>query len=130
MASGLFNTESARLLASSLNGTAYPLTTGSFVALLTSGSSGSTSGAEVSGGSYSRQGPSAFTINGNVATNASAVNFTGMPACTVTSQKTTDASTGGNNRWYGDLGAARTVAAGDTISFSPGSLAIQLLPTS
>lgn len=126
MAGGITRDEANVLLDCTMNGVAYPRASGSFVSLLTAAGSATAPGTEVTGGSYSRKGPIPFSINNGVASNSQAVNFTGLPAGTMVQTANWDASSNGNRRWWADLGTARTVAAGDTISFAVGAIQYSL----
>jgi len=50
------------------------------------------------------------------------VDFTLMPACTVTHLGLWDASSAGNFLWSGSLAASKTVNSGDTFTFLSGNV--------
>jgi hypothetical protein len=81
---------------------------------------------ECTGGSYARQSGSFTTAaSGAVETDAD-IEFTGMPACTVTHVGVWDAVSAGNFLWGGALSASKTVNAGDTFKINSGDLDITL----
>lgn len=89
---------------------------------------GNTGASEVAGGSYARQltgfGAPADDSGVRAITNAADVDFTGMPAVTVTHFAVWDAATAGNPLYKEALAASRTTLAGDTIRFTTGSLKV------
>lgn len=102
-----------------------------YVALYTVAPTDSTSGTEVSGGSYARVTTSASTWNSASAgatSNASAIVFPTASASwgTVTAVALVDASTAGNIVWYGTLTSNKTVDSGDTFQFAAGALTLSL----
>lgn len=102
-----------------------------YVALYTSAPTDSTSGTEVSGGSYARVATTGTTWNAASAgstSNASAIVFTTATASwgTVTAVALVDASTSGNIIWYGTLTSNKTVDSGDTFQFAAGALTLSL----
>lgn len=87
---------------------------------------GETGANEVNGGSYARQSAS-FSAAANGATaNTDAINFTGMPAVTITHVSLWDAATNGNCLWSGPLIASKTTNAGDTFQIPAGDLDVSL----
>lgn len=90
------------------------------VALVTTTGTAAAAGTEVTGGSYARQTITfAAASAGSIASNL-ALNYTSMPACTVTGVDEYDAN-GTTRRWFGNLSASKTVNAGDTFSIASGS---------
>jgi hypothetical protein len=81
---------------------------------------------EVAGGSYARQSAAFDAPSGEATSNSADIEFTSMPACTVTHVSLMDASSGGNVIWAGALSASKTVNAGDTFKLPAGDLDIQL----
>jgi len=77
---------------------------------------------EISGGSYARQAVTFDVPSAGATANSADVDFTDMPAETVTHCSLWDASTVGNMLYYGSLTASKTVNAGDTFSFLTGDL--------
>lgn len=76
---------------------------------------------EVSGGSYARQALTASAAASASTSNSNAINFTNMPACTITYWGIWDASTAGNLLFYGALTSSKTVNSGDTESVAIGA---------
>jgi hypothetical protein len=120
----LVTVEANALLAASSGQTAYPAVTAPIkVALVTATGSATTAGTEVvpGGNSYSRQtitfaAPSGGSISSNLI-----LNWTNMPACTVTGVDEYDSAGTPVRRWFGNLSASKTVNAGDTFSIASGS---------
>ena len=105
-----------------------PLTVNAFVSLHTSDPL-DTGGSEVSGGSYARQGPSAFTNTGNnptVSSNSGIITFPAATANwgTVTHFGVWDAVTAGNYLGSGAVTTAKAVTSGDTARFAANALTI------
>lgn len=87
---------------------------------------GETGASEVTGGSYARQAGT-FTVPAAGATeNTANIDFTNMPAVTVTFVGIWDASSGGNFVWGGALAASKTVNSGDTFRITAALLDITL----
>lgn len=89
---------------------------------------GETGASEVTGGSYARQDVSASFAApsaGSVTTDA-AINFTDMPATTVTHVGVWDAVTAGNFLWGATLAASKTTNSGDTFQITAGNLTFTL----
>jgi len=87
---------------------------------------GTTGASEVSGGSYARQlvtSSLAAASGGSKTTNAN-VDFTLMPACTVTDIGFWDAVTGGNFIQPAHLGSSVGVSAGNTFRIATGAVTI------
>lgn len=83
----------------------------------------SAGGAEVTGGSYVRKSLAsslAAESGGSITTNAD-VNFTSMPATTVTHWAIFDASTSGNMLYYGNLDIPAVLLAGNTFTLKSGN---------
>jgi hypothetical protein len=89
---------------------------------------GNTGTSEVTGGSYARQlagfGAPADDSGVRAITNGANVDFTGMPAATVTHFAIWDAATSGNPLYKEALTASRTTLAGDTVRFATGQLKV------
>lgn len=80
----------------------------------------------MAGGSYARQDLSvAAAVNGATSNSADLV-WTGMPAATVVGVEIWDSSGSPVRLWYGPLSASRTVAAGDELRLTAGSLTMSL----
>ncbi|GGW81028.1 phage tail fiber protein [Streptomyces griseoloalbus] len=96
------------------------------VALVTANGDETTAGTEVTGGSYARQDLSvAAAVNGATSNSADLV-WTNMPAATVVGVEIWDSAGVPARLWYGPLTASRTVAAGDELRLTAGSLALSL----
>jgi hypothetical protein len=103
---------------------AWTAPTALYLSLHTSDPGEAYTSGEVSGGSYVRQvvmfsaaasGASALSPTASGAYPGSYVEFTGMPAATVTHLGIWDASTSGNLLCSGALTASRAVSAGDSL---------------
>lgn len=113
-----------KLLDAVFNATAFSVAT-PYVSLHT-GDPGETGASEATGGSYIRKlGSFAAAAAGAVATDAD-LNFTGMPAATITHVGIWDAESVGNFLWGGALAASKTTNAGDTFQILSGSLTVSL----
>lgn len=106
---------------------AYTAVTGAMkVALVTATGSATAAGTEVTGGSYARQtvvfsAPSAGTTSNNAT-----INFTSMPATTVTGIDIYDSAGSPIRRAFGALAASKTTSSGDTLSFAAGAIQASL----
>ena len=105
-----------------------PLTTSAFVSLHTSDPL-DTGGSEVSGGSYARQGPTAFANAGNnptVSSNSAIVTFPVATANwgTISHFSIWDAVTAGNYLGSGAVTTPKAVTSGDTARFAANALTI------
>jgi hypothetical protein len=95
---------------------------------LHTGDPGETGTAEVTGGSYARA-IATFDAAANPAgttQNSANLQFTNMPASTITHVGLWDASSTGNFLWGGALVASKTLNAGDTFQINTGDLDITL----
>ena len=116
-----------KLLDHVLKGASFTQPTNVYVSLHTA-DPGTTGASECAGGSYARQLASssfAAASGSSKASNAD-INFTSMPACTVTHVGIWDASTVGNFLWGGSLSASKTVNSGDTFQLPSGQLTASL----
>jgi PAB1-binding protein PBP1 len=127
--------EANRLLAASLNLTAYTAPTGPMkLALTSSVPTAGSAGTEVTGGSYAR-----FAITGSTTyfpatptsgswTNSNgAISFTGMPAVTtpgVQGVEIWDSNGTPRRAFFGSLTVAKITAAGDTLTFATSQLTV------
>lgn len=103
-----------------------------YVGLVTTTSSDSAAGTEVSGGSYARvlvnkaggASPAWSAVSGGVSDNANAVTFTAASASwgTVVGTVLYDASSSGNALWYMNDTTDQAVGSGDTVSFAAGAI--------
>jgi hypothetical protein len=87
---------------------------------------GETGASEATGGSYARQSGSFDAASSGATANSGAINFTGMPAATITHVGIWDASTSGNFLWGGAATASKTYGSGDTAQVAIGDLDITL----
>lgn len=102
------------------------VTTNVYVSLHTA-DPGETGTSEVTGGSYGRQGPESFSAAAaGASANSTQIDFTSMPAVTVTHVGLWDAATGGNFLWGGALDTSRTLNSGDTFRIAVGDLDVTL----
>lgn len=128
MSGGATQVERQQYLTAVTGGTAYTGPTGTVkVGLYTSASSDTAAGTEVTGGSYARQAfgagsPSA--ANPSVVSNSGTINFTGMPATTVTDVNIWDSAGTPIRKFWGPLSASKTTSSGDTLQFASAALAI------
>lgn len=101
-------------------------TTNVYVSLHTA-DPGETGTNEVTGGSYARQGPTTFSAAAAGATsNTAQLDFTSMPAVTVTHVGLFDALTGVNFLWGGALTASKVLNGGDTFRIAATDLDVTL----
>lgn len=91
-----------------------------YLALFITATTDAGGGTEVTGGSYARQIVT-FTADGTgVAASTDPIEYTAMPAATVTHAALFDAATGGNMMLHGPLSAPKTVTGGGTLTFPTG----------
>lgn len=126
----LAQAEAGRLTDASLGKATFVApTTPMTLALTTTTGTASSAGTEVTGGSYARQNLTtalpANSTNGTITT-TSAINFTNMPAATVTACEVFDSNGTPRRAWFGALTASKTTASGDTLSFAIGALTLAL----
>jgi hypothetical protein len=128
MASGLTQTEAVNEINFRLNtGAQVTPTTPIKGALSTATTSSTAAGTEVVGGSYARQTFTPGTVTaGNPSTcaNSAAMNYTNMPAATVTDTNLYDSNGTPARLMFGALTASKTTAAGDTLSFAIGAYVV------
>jgi hypothetical protein len=122
--------EANALLESSVTAAAYTApTTPILLALMTANGDATTAGTEVTGGSYARQditGVWGSASGGSITNSAAAINFAGMPSCTIVGIELWDSAVTPVRRWFGPLSANKVVNAGDTVTFSASSVSIQI----
>lgn len=115
-----------KLLDHALGPTAYTKPASIWVALYTAAPSDSSSGTEVTGGSYSRkQITFSAATNGTIANNTN-IEFTSMPACTVVAVGILTANTAGDLLFWSTLTTNRVLLANDTIRINSGALVVSL----
>ena len=133
-----------KLVDEQLRGQAYSPPASSYIALLTTACSDAAAGTEVSGGSYARAAianslanwsgtqaagsTAASSGTGGTTSNNVAINFAAPTASwgTVSHIGFFNAATGGNLLICTALSTPKTISAGDTVSFPPGSLTVQI----
>jgi hypothetical protein len=86
---------------------------------------GATGANEVSGGSYARQAETFAAASGGQISNAANIEYTNMPAATVTYFGVWDASSGGNFIGGGPLTAPLAISSGQDVRFEVGELIIR-----
>lgn len=104
------------------NATAFSVAT-PYISLHTA-DPGGTGASEVTGGSYARQLASFGTVASGSASNDANMDFTSMPACTVTHMGVWTLVSAGTWLWGGILTASKVVNAGDTFRFAIGNLTL------
>lgn len=127
-----------------LRGQALAAPANVYVGLLTAAPADAGGGTEVSGGSYARvavvgslanwagtQGAGttvASSGSGGTTSNNGVITFPTPSAGwgTVTHVGVYDAASGGNLLWHSALGVAKTINTGDSVSFPPGTLSLQI----
>lgn len=92
------------------------------VRLMTANGSDSSAGTEVTGGSYAAQSVAFSAASSGATSNSGLLQFTGMPACTVTGLEVWDTSGTPRRLWYGALTASKTVNSGDVFEIPIGDL--------
>lgn len=116
-----------KLLDHVLKVAAFTVPTNVFVALYTTATTDAGGGTEVTGGSYARQTCNTWTAAvGGATSNSASINFSNMPAATVTHVALWDAVTAGNMLFHGALTASQVVSAGQTFTFAIGDIDITL----
>lgn len=107
-----------------LKNTAYTQPATVYAALMTVAPTDSTTGTEVTGGSYARQAITFGTPSAGSVSNTLAVNFSAVPAGTITHIAIFDASTGGNMLYYQVLNSQIVATAGSDIEFGIGDITV------
>lgn len=87
---------------------------------------GITGASEVAGGSYARKPPTFSAAAAGSKASSADIDFTVMPACTVTHVGIWDALSGGNFLQGGALAASKVVNAGDTFRLTQPNLVASL----
>ena len=87
---------------------------------------GETGASEATGGSYARQSAAFDAASAGATANSAIIDFTLMPAATITHVGIWDASTSGNFLWGGALAASKTTNSGDTFRIAAGDLDVSL----
>lgn len=99
---------------------------GTVYASLHTADPGETGTSEVTGGSYARQAIAFAAASGGTVSNSGTLNFTVMPAGTVTHMGLWDALSSGNFLWSGAATAPKTLNAGDTYQIAPNDFDVTL----
>jgi hypothetical protein len=117
-----------KLLDHVLKNTSFTSPTTVYVGLFTAAPTDTTSGTEVSGGSYVRQVLSVSTASDGVVTSDADINFPQATASwgTIVALGIHDADTSGNLLMYTDLTTSKTIDEGDILKVSSGSLTVTL----
>jgi hypothetical protein len=117
-----------KLLDHVLNNASFTSPTTVYVGLFTAAPTDTTSGTEVSGGSYARQVLSVSTASDGIVTSDSDITFpqaTGNWGTGV-ALGVHDADSSGNLLMYTDLTTSKTIETGDILKISTGSLTVSL----
>lgn len=114
----------AKILDHVLRNTSYTSPTTVYAALMTAAPTDAGGGTEVTGGSYARQAITFAAASGGSIANSAAVNFTGLPAATITHIAVYDASTTGNLLYYGALTSTIISVSGSELDFATGNFII------
>lgn len=108
-----------------LRNTAYTSPTSVYVSLHTADPDEDGSGAEVAGGGYARQVATFNAPSGGQVANSADINFTNMPAATVSHIGIWDAASNGNLLYGAALsGGSEVVGAGNTFTIPSGQLTV------
>lgn len=126
MPGSLSNYAENKLLDHVLGTTTFTKPATAYLALYTVAPTDSTSGTEVTGGSYARQVVTFSAASSGTTSNTGNVDFTNMPTCTVVAVAVCDALTSGNILVYGTLNANKVVSSGDTLRVPAGDLDISI----
>ncbi len=118
---GIATADANALVSAEARATAYTGPASLFVSLHTA-DPGATGASEVTGGSYARQALTFGAPAAGTASNSATINFTNMPAVTVTHLGIWDAATAGGFHQSGSLTASVVVAAGNTLQFAAGQI--------
>jgi hypothetical protein len=111
-----------------LKNVSYTSPTTVYVGLYTAAPTDTTSGTEVSGGSYARQSLSVTTASAGITTSSADVTFPQATANwgTVSHIAILDALTSGNLLMYTPLTTSKTIETGDILKVSSGNLTVTL----
>lgn len=126
MAGSASNYLENKLIDHSLGKTSYTKPSFVYVALYTVAPTDSTSGTEVTGGSYARQVGTFSTASSGSSSNSSKLTFLNMPACTIIGIGILDSLTSGNLLYWTKLDSNYTVSATDTVEIDVGNLTVTL----
>lgn len=126
MPGSLSNYLENKLLDHFLGTTTYTKPSNVYVALYTVSPSDTSSGTEVTGGSYVRKVATFTAASNGTTSNTGNIDFSGMPACTVVAIGVFDSLTSGNLLVWGTLTINKTVSAGDLFRIATGNLDISI----
>jgi len=126
VADNLPDTIENQLLDALVGTSAYTVTTPIKLALMTANGNDSTPGTEVTGGSYARQTIAFDAASSGSISNNAAINFTGMPTCTVVGIEIYDNAGTPKRLAYGPLTNSRSVTSGDTVQFAISAVSLSL----
>ena len=117
-----------KLLDHVLNNASFTSPTTVYVGLFTAAPTDTTSGTEVSGGSYARQVLSVSTASSGVVTSDADITFPQATGSwgTIVALGIHDALSSGNLLMYTDLTTSKTIETGDILKVSSGSLTVTL----
>lgn len=117
-----------KLLDHVLRNVSYTSPTTTYVGLFTAAPTDTTSGTEVSGGSYARQPLSVTTASAGIVTSSGDVTFPQATANwgTISHIGILDALTSGNLLMYTPLTTSKTIETGDILKVSSGNLTVTL----
>ena len=117
-----------KLLDHVLNNASFTSPTTVYVGLFTAAPTDTTSGTEVSGGSYARQVLSVSTASSGVVTSDADITFPQATGSwgTIVALGIHDALSSGNLLMYTDLTTSKVIETGDILKVSSGSLTVTL----
>ena len=118
---GIATADANSLVSAETRNTAYTGPAALYASLHTA-DPGSTGASELSGGSYARQSISFGAPSSGTAASSATINFTGLPAATITHIGLWDAVTAGTFHQSGALTSSVVVAAGNTLQFAAGQV--------
>ena len=126
MANNLTDVAENLILDHFLGVTNYAFDSTIFVGLYTVAPTDSTSGTEVTGGSYIRKAITFASASAGATSNTTDIDFTGMPAATTVAIAVHTAVTAGTMLMYGTLTTNKTTDAGDTLRIAATDLVISI----
>ena len=117
-----------KLLDHVLRNVSYTPATTTYVGLFTAAPTDTTSGTEVSGGSYARQALSVTTASAGIVTCSADINFPQATASwgTISHLGVFDALSSGNLLMYTALTTSKTIESGDILKISTNNLTVTL----
>jgi hypothetical protein len=126
MATGFTDFLSGKVIDHIFRNQAYTVPTTVYVGLYTTMPTRSTAGTEVSGGSYARVAVTFSAASSGTSANSGTLTWPAATADwgTVLGVCISDASTAGNQLWYGTLTASRNITNGTTFSIATSALTL------